>query len=232
VREAHGVSLRQPDFAGDLDSADEMWEHVYLSEDGQEGPRAFREKRKPSWTASSEVRSPTMTTQTLPGRDAEPNLASYEEARATFGLGLTDTYNPVHDIVERWAQEAPDDLALVSLDGAGEVVAEHTVADLAHESRRAARALLEAGVGKGDRVFIMLPRVPPGTSRCSGHPDRRGRHAGAEPADPARHRLPDRQRSGGRRSDASGAGCPSSSTTSTVQPASAGPSIRADRIAR
>lgn len=31
------------------DRADELWEHVYLSEDGQEGPRAFREKRKPVW---------------------------------------------------------------------------------------------------------------------------------------------------------------------------------------
>ena len=32
------------------DRADELWEHVYLSEDGQEGPRAFREKRRPVWT--------------------------------------------------------------------------------------------------------------------------------------------------------------------------------------
>ncbi|WP_249011423.1 enoyl-CoA hydratase/isomerase family protein [Conexibacter sp. DBS9H8] len=32
-----------------LDHADELWKHVYLSEDGQEGPRAFREKRKPVW---------------------------------------------------------------------------------------------------------------------------------------------------------------------------------------
>ena len=35
-----------------LDRADELWEHVYLSQDGQEGPRAFREKRKPVWTGS------------------------------------------------------------------------------------------------------------------------------------------------------------------------------------
>jgi enoyl-CoA hydratase/carnithine racemase len=34
---------------GGLDAADELWEHVYLSEDGQEGPRAFREKRSPVW---------------------------------------------------------------------------------------------------------------------------------------------------------------------------------------
>jgi enoyl-CoA hydratase/carnithine racemase len=40
------------DWQGDLDEADRMWEHVYLSEDGQEGPRAFREKRKPVWQGS------------------------------------------------------------------------------------------------------------------------------------------------------------------------------------
>ena len=32
-----------------LDAADELYEPVYLSEDGQEGPRAFREKRAPQW---------------------------------------------------------------------------------------------------------------------------------------------------------------------------------------
>jgi enoyl-CoA hydratase/carnithine racemase len=32
-----------------LDVADEIYEEVYLSEDGQEGPRAFKEKRKPVW---------------------------------------------------------------------------------------------------------------------------------------------------------------------------------------
>ena len=32
-----------------LDAADALYEPVYLSEDGQEGPRAFREKRAPRW---------------------------------------------------------------------------------------------------------------------------------------------------------------------------------------
>jgi len=33
----------------DWDGADALWEAAYLSEDGQEGPRAFREKRAPQW---------------------------------------------------------------------------------------------------------------------------------------------------------------------------------------
>jgi enoyl-CoA hydratase/carnithine racemase len=32
-----------------LDKADELYEPVYLSEDAQEGPRSFKEKRKPVW---------------------------------------------------------------------------------------------------------------------------------------------------------------------------------------
>jgi enoyl-CoA hydratase/carnithine racemase len=32
-----------------LDTGDRIYEKVYLSEDGQEGPRAFKEKRKPVW---------------------------------------------------------------------------------------------------------------------------------------------------------------------------------------
>jgi acetyl-CoA synthetase len=87
-------------------------------------------------------------------------MADYAAERASFRLAVPERFNPVLDIVERWADEAPEDLALVSLDGAGGTVAEGSAADLARESRRCARALLEAGIGKGDRVFVMLPRVP------------------------------------------------------------------------
>lgn len=96
----------------------------------------------------------------LPDRDAPPRLASYEEARETYGVEMPERFNPVLDIIEAWASEAPDDLALVSLGPAGETVAEHTVAEIAAESRRTARALLELGVKPGEPVFIMLPRVP------------------------------------------------------------------------
>jgi acetyl-CoA synthetase len=89
-----------------------------------------------------------------------PRLTNYEAERATFRIEVPERFNAVIDIVERWAAKAPDDIALVSLDGGGGVVAEQTTADLARESRRAARALLELGIGKGDPVFVMLPRVP------------------------------------------------------------------------
>jgi acyl-coenzyme A synthetase/AMP-(fatty) acid ligase len=96
----------------------------------------------------------------LPGRDAPPRMADYEAEYASFRLAVPEVFNPTIDIVEAWAGREPEALALVSLDGQGEVIAEQTAADLARESRRAARVLKAAGVTKGDRVFVMLPRAP------------------------------------------------------------------------
>jgi acyl-coenzyme A synthetase/AMP-(fatty) acid ligase len=97
---------------------------------------------------------------TLPARSASPRMESYDQERASYRVGIPERFNPVLDIVERWAADSPDDLALVSLDDVGDVVAEHMVAELALESRRAARALLALGIKAGDPVFVMLPRVP------------------------------------------------------------------------
>jgi acyl-coenzyme A synthetase/AMP-(fatty) acid ligase len=99
-------------------------------------------------------------TAALPTRSAAPNLTDYAQERASYALALPERFNPVLDIVETWAAEAPDDVALLSLGPAGETVASQSAADLALQSRRAARALLELGVVKGERVFVMLPRVP------------------------------------------------------------------------
>jgi acyl-coenzyme A synthetase/AMP-(fatty) acid ligase len=101
-----------------------------------------------------------MPTTTLPDRSAAPNLTSYEQERKTYSVTVPERFNPTLDIVERWGAEAPDELALLSLGPAGETVAEHTAAQLSARARMAARALLEQGVKPGDRVFIMLPRVP------------------------------------------------------------------------
>src|SRR4051812_2003947 len=75
-------------------------------------------------------------------------------------ITVPERFNAVVDIVERWALEAPDDLALISLGAGGEVVAEQTVAQLAADARAAAVAFARAGIAKGDAVFVMLPRIP------------------------------------------------------------------------
>lgn len=97
---------------------------------------------------------------TVPGRDVAARLQDYAVERATFALDVPETFNPVVDIVETWAADDPDALAVLSLGPDGEVVGEQTAADLARDARRFGRALLDLGVGKGDRIFVMLPRVP------------------------------------------------------------------------
>jgi acetyl-CoA synthetase len=96
----------------------------------------------------------------LADRSSPPNMDSYEEARRDYAITVPERFNPTLDIVERWGAEAPDELALVSLGPDGETLAEHTAAQLSARARMAGRALLAQGVKPGDRVFIMLPRVP------------------------------------------------------------------------
>ena len=95
-----------------------------------------------------------------PARDCAPRLADLDRERASYRVEVPERFNAVLDIVEAWASEDPDALAVLSLNAVGDVVAEQSAADLARASRQAARALLDLGVGKGDHVLVMLPRIP------------------------------------------------------------------------
>jgi acyl-coenzyme A synthetase/AMP-(fatty) acid ligase len=87
-------------------------------------------------------------------------MMSYEAERAGYRVEVSQRFNAVLNIIERWRAEDPDAPALISIGAGGELVAEQSVSALAAESRRMARALMDMGVGKGDRVLVMLPRVP------------------------------------------------------------------------
>ena len=95
-----------------------------------------------------------------PDRGVEPRMKSYEAERAGYRVEVPHRFNAVLDIVEGWRAEDPEAPALVSIGAGGELIAEQSVSALARESRRMARALMELGIGKGDRVLVMLPRVP------------------------------------------------------------------------
>jgi acetyl-CoA synthetase len=95
-----------------------------------------------------------------PSRQCVPRLMDWADERATFRVEVPERFNAVRDIVDRWAVEDPGAVAVASLDARGELVAEQSAADLARASRKAARVLLDFGIGKGDHVFVMLPRIP------------------------------------------------------------------------
>jgi acetyl-CoA synthetase len=71
-----------------------------------------------------------------------------------------ERFNPVLHILERWASQEPKAQALISIGAQGQLVQTQTASELARESRRMARVLVALGVSKGDRVLIMMSRVP------------------------------------------------------------------------
>jgi acetyl-CoA synthetase/medium-chain acyl-CoA synthetase len=86
------------------------------------------------------------------------NMMSYAQARQEFTWDVPDDYNFAFDKVGLWA-EVPEKLAMLWIgpDGREE---RYTFAHFDEQSSRAAHALQKLGLQKGERVLLMLPRVP------------------------------------------------------------------------
>ena len=88
-----------------------------------------------------------------------PNMLDYDETYRDHRLEVPEFFNFGFDVVDRWAEDRTK-LALISLDPTGQQARHHTFWDLMVLSNRFANVLRDLGVGKGDRVLVMLPRVP------------------------------------------------------------------------
>ncbi len=88
-----------------------------------------------------------------------PNMTDYEATYRDAIMEAPEFYNFGFDVVDRWAEDRTK-LALISVDPSGEKAEQHSFWDLKVQSNRFANALRSLGVNKGDRVFIMLPRIP------------------------------------------------------------------------
>ena len=86
-------------------------------------------------------------------------MLDYEETFRNFVLDVPEYFNFGFDVVDKWAEDRTK-LALISLDTPGEHAQKHTFWDMKVLSNRFANLLRGLGVGKGDRVFIMVPRIP------------------------------------------------------------------------
>ena len=99
-----------------------------------------------------------------------PNLLDYERARAEFswagaraaldGLPGGRGLNIAHEAVDRHAASARRDQVALRFLGAADGRRELTYGALAEATSRFAGALAALGLGKGDRVFALLGRVP------------------------------------------------------------------------
>src|SRR5262245_22557199 len=88
----------------------------------------------------------------------EPLVEGYESLCADFRWQVPETFNFGTDIIDRRAREQ-DGPALIWENAAGET-RRYSYSDLSLLSNQLANVLRANGVEKGDRVIIMLPRLP------------------------------------------------------------------------
>ncbi len=87
-----------------------------------------------------------------------PNMTDYEAERRNFHLDVPAQFNFASDIIGKWASD-PNKLAMFWLGQHGDE-RQITFAHFAEQSSRAANAFAALGIQKGDRVLVMLPRIP------------------------------------------------------------------------
>ena len=99
-----------------------------------------------------------------------PNVVDYEAARATFSWDEARTHldglpggaglNIAHEAVDRHAAGPNADRVAIRWLGRDGSVWDATYRDLREQTNRFANALRDLGVGRGERVFSLLGRVP------------------------------------------------------------------------
>ena len=87
-----------------------------------------------------------------------PNMTDYEAERRSFHLEVPEYFNFATDVIGKWASD-PQKLAMLWVGQNGER-RQLTFAHFAEQSSRAANAFAALGIQKGDRVLVMLPRIP------------------------------------------------------------------------
>jgi len=85
-------------------------------------------------------------------------MTDYEAERRNFHLEVPEYFNFATDVIGKWASD-PNKLAMLWIGQNGEE-RQLTFAHFAERSSRAANAFARLGIQKGDRVLVMLPRIP------------------------------------------------------------------------
>jgi acetyl-CoA synthetase len=93
------------------------------------------------------------------GAPSPRNMTDYEAERRDFQWSHPEFFNFAVDVVDRWARERPDALALDWSDEGG-ACRSFTWSEVRGRSLHAARFLTDLGLRPGERVFVMMPRVP------------------------------------------------------------------------
>jgi acyl-coenzyme A synthetase/AMP-(fatty) acid ligase len=87
-----------------------------------------------------------------------PEMLDYEQTCRDFRWDVPEYYNFAFDVVDRWGEDA-EKLAMLWVNERGDE-RRLSFGDFTARSNQAANALRSLGIRKGDRILIMLPRVP------------------------------------------------------------------------
>jgi acetyl-CoA synthetase len=85
------------------------------------------------------------------------DFTSYEDFKDNFKMNIPENFNFAYDVVDEWATQAPEKVAMVWCDEKGnEVIL--TFKQLKHYSDQAANFFVSLGIEKGDPVMLILKR--------------------------------------------------------------------------
>jgi acetyl-CoA synthetase len=88
-----------------------------------------------------------------------PPAREYDALYRSFRWQVPANYNIGVDVCDRWAEREPDRVAILDL-GAGGALEEIGYGALRERSNRLANVLAARGIGRGDRVAVLLPQSP------------------------------------------------------------------------
>ncbi len=84
-------------------------------------------------------------------------FTSQEDFEKNFEFVIPDNFNFAYDVMDVWAEETPDRLALLWCNDKG-IERRFTFADIRRQSNKVASYLLSLGIGKGDFVMLIMKR--------------------------------------------------------------------------
>ena len=87
----------------------------------------------------------------------QTTFASQEDYANNLEFIIPDNFNFAYDVMDEWAKEQPDKLALLWTNDEGECI-RFSFKDIKEQSDRAAAYLMSLGMGSGDMVMLILKR--------------------------------------------------------------------------
>ena len=87
----------------------------------------------------------------------QTHFSSEEDYRKNLHFNIPENFNFAYDVMDVWAEEQPDKVALIWTNDEGEEKF-FTFADIKRESDQTAAYFASLGIGHGDMVMIILKR--------------------------------------------------------------------------